>query len=53
LVDKNCTLGLYWNPQTTRRGDDVTFIAVRIHNNFFALIEQNLFDRLIKAVPHA
>ena len=53
LVAKNCTLGLYWDKYKTHRRDSVTFVAVRVHNNFFALIEQNLFNRLTKAAPHA
>jgi len=44
LVEHNCTLGLYWNPRQTHRHDSVAFVAVRVHNNFFALIEQNLIQ---------
>ena len=53
LVEHNCTLGLYWNKNKTHRGQDVTFVAVRVHNNFFALIEQNLFNDLTKGAPRA
>ena len=53
LVEHNCTLGLYWDPKNTHRGDDVTFVAVRVHKNFFALIEQNLLNKLLKADGHA
>ena len=53
LVEKNCTLGLYWNKKTTHRSDNVTFIAVRVHKNFFALIEENLFNYIVKAAAHA
>ncbi len=53
LVEHNCTLGLYWDPLQTHRGDDVTFVAVRVRESGFALIEQNLFNELIKAAAHA
>ena len=53
LVEHNCTLGLYWDAKLTHRSDSVAFVAVRVHKNFFALIEQQLFNKLTKAAPHA
>jgi hypothetical protein len=53
LVRHNCTLGLYWDQHQTHRSDAVTFVAVRVDHNFFALIEQGLFNKLIKAAPGA
>ena len=53
LVDNNCRLGLYWDSKATHRSDKVTFVAVRVNRNFFALIEQNLLNKLTEAAPHA
>jgi hypothetical protein len=53
LVGKNCTLGFYWDANLTKRKDRVTFVAVRIQKDAFGLIEQKLFNKLIKAAPHA
>jgi hypothetical protein len=53
LVEHNCMLGLYWDTKTTHRSDKVTFVAVRVQRHFFALIEQNLLNKLTEAAPHA
>ncbi|MEO0024038.1 MAG: hypothetical protein RL196_479 [Actinomycetota bacterium] len=52
-IAKDCTLSIYWNPNTQLRSQDVTFVAVRIENNFFALIERNLLNRLTEGAKRA
>jgi hypothetical protein len=52
-ISKDCTVSIYWNPNTQLRSQAVTFVAVRIEGNFFALIERNLMKRLTAEVKHA
>ncbi len=52
-ISKDCTLSIYWNSNTQLRSQEVTFVAVRVEANFFALIERNLLNRLSAGASRA